>query len=154
MEMKFLYAGFLLLAGFLFFYICTRQLIYNFSVTLPLIKKFSPLGEEVFSAKFAKRFNGVSTFVWVLINAGIVFVIARYCPLYLQLSFIAGFVFGLLGSFKQLGINKKNFLSFCYMYARFSLNTELYSAMGEGKIKIINSFFKSQGLESFDLDLK
>ena len=40
------------------------------------------------------------------------------------------------------------------MYARFSLNTELYTAMGEGKIKKINSFFKSQGLESFDLDLK
>ena len=116
MEMKFLYAGFLLLAGFLFFYICTRQLIYNFSVTLPLIKKFSPLGEEVFSAKFAKRFNGVSTFVWVLINAGIVFVIARYCPLYLQLSFIAGFVFGLLGSFKQLGLIKE--LSVFLLYVR------------------------------------
>ncbi len=154
MEMKFMYAGFLLLAGFLFFYICSRQLIFNFSVILPLIKKFAPLGEEVFSAKFAKRFNGVSTFVWLLINAGIIFVVVRFCPLYLQLSFLFGYVTCFLGTFKQLGINTKNFQSFCYMYARFALTAELYAAMGEAKIKKINQVFKSQGLAPLDLDLK
>lgn len=151
MEMKFLYAAFLLLAGFLFFYICGRQLIFNFSVTLPLIKKFAPLGEDVFSAKFAKRFNGVSIFVWLLINAGIIFVIIKYCPLYLQLSFLGGFVTCLAGTFKQLGINQKNFQSFCYMYARFAPDAELYSAMGEAKTKKINQVFKSRSLAPLDL---
>lgn len=154
MEMKFLYAGFLLLAGFLFFYICTRQLIFNFSVTMPLIKKFSVLGEETFSAKFARRFNGVSTFVWILMNAGLIYVVARYCPLYLQLSFLAGWVFCFIGFFKQLKINKKNFRAFCLMYSRFSLNTELYAAMNEGKVNKINAVFKSLGHEPMDPDLK
>lgn len=154
MEMKFLYAGFLLLAGFLFFYICTRQLIFNFSVTMPLIKKFSVLGEETFSTKFARRFNGVSTFVWILMNAGLIYVVARYCPLYLQLSFLAGWVFCFIGFFKQLKINKKNFRAFCLMYSRFSLNTELYAAMNEGKVNKINAVFKSLGHEPMDPDLK
>lgn len=154
MEMKLMYAAFLLLAGFFFFYICSRQLIFNFSVTLPLIKKFAPLGEEVFSAKFAKRLNGVSTFVWLLINAGIIFVIARFCPLYLQISFIVGFVTCFLGTFRQLGINEKNFKSFCYMYARFALNTELYSAMGEAKLKKINNVFRSLGHEPLSFNFK
>lgn len=49
MEMKIMYGALIFVAGWFYFYICIRQLIFDFTVGYPLISKFGKAGENIFA---------------------------------------------------------------------------------------------------------
>ena len=68
MDAKIMYAALIFVAGWFFFYICLRQLIYDFTVGYPLIKKFGDAGETIFAAKPARNLNTISVLVWLVLG--------------------------------------------------------------------------------------
>ena len=60
MEMKIMYGALIFVAGWFYFYICIRQLIFDFTVGYPLISKFGKAGENIFAPTGARRMNTIS----------------------------------------------------------------------------------------------
>ena len=129
MDAKIMYAALIFVAGWFFFSICLRQLIYDFTVGYPLIKKFGDAGETIFAAKPARNLNTISVLVWLALCAGLSFVIIYFCPLYLMLSFWGGVLLGVIVYATKLGPRtKSNFEAFCRTYYRFMPDDELRTA--------------------------
>ena len=63
MEMKIMYGALIFVAGWFYFYICIRQLIFDFTVGYPLISKFGKAGENIFAPTGARRMNTISVFI-------------------------------------------------------------------------------------------
>ena len=69
LEMKIMYGALIFVAGWFYFYICLRQLIFDFTVAYPLISKFGKAGEQVFAPTGANRMNTISVVIWLVICA-------------------------------------------------------------------------------------
>ncbi|NLC72375.1 MAG: hypothetical protein GX684_01170 [Ruminococcaceae bacterium] len=148
MEMKILYAALMALAGWIFFYICVRQLVFNFTVGYPLISKLKPTGESVFYAKAARHLNNISVIIWFFIVAGISFVVIRFAPLYLQVSFAVGFISCILLFIKKLGPkDKKNLEAFLRTYSRFALPDDLRTAMYNADVPKVHAALRASGFD-------
>lgn len=146
MEMKIMYAALMALAGWFFFYICMRQLIFDFTVGYPLIKKFGAAGDGIFAAQGANRLNTISVIIWALICAALLFVVIRFCSLYLLISFFVGFLFCLAMFAKKLGPDtKSNFDAFCRTYCRFVPDDDLRAAMNDADLPKIHAALRTLG---------
>ena len=71
MEMKIMYGALIFVAGWFYFYICIRQLIFDFTVGYPLISKFGKAGENIFAPTGARRMNTISVVIWLIICVGL-----------------------------------------------------------------------------------
>lgn len=129
MEMKVLWAGALFLAGWLWFYFFLRQFIFNFTVAFPLIKRMSAVSDGLIH-KSALRYTWVSVAVCLVFIAAALFVVLRYCSVYLIISFFAGAAIGLAFYIKQLSPRcRAMFDAFCGTYYQFVPDDELRGAM-------------------------
>jgi hypothetical protein len=150
MEVKIMYGALIFIAGWLYFYICLRQLIYDFTVGFPLISKFGAAGEKILCAKNARRLNIISVVIWAAICVGLAWVTFRFCPLYLLLSFWAGVLLGVGLYIKKMGPRtKSNFEAFCRTYYRFMPDEELRAAAYEGDLPRLRA-----ALRALECDLK
>lgn len=129
MEMKILWAGAMVVAGWLAYYLFGRQFIFNFVTAFPLIRKMKETDKDLI-ADTAKKYTVTSAVVTGLICAVICFVIIYFCPLYLKLSFFVGAIVGAVMFKDRLdACNRDMFDSFCGTYYRFVPDDELRTAM-------------------------
>lgn len=133
-------------AGWLYFYICLRQLIFDFAVGYKLIKVFDSIGENVFGAQGARRLNTISVVIWTIICIVLAWVVIHFCDLYLIIGFFVGAAGALLMYIKRLGITtRSNFNAFCGTYCRFIADDELRQAAAQYDVKKMNALIKKMG---------
>lgn len=152
MDAKIMYAALLFVVGWFYFYICVRQLIFDFTVGYPLIRKFGDAG--VLAAVGARRLNTISVIIWLIICAGLAYAVIRLCPLYLMISFFAGAAVGLVVFFGKLGPRtQSNFDAFCHTYCRFVEDDALRAAMNGADLPKIRAALRTLGA-TLQFDLK
>lgn len=138
MEMKIMLSGAVVLGGFLWSYLFLRQLLFNFLIAHPMIRKMNQLQPELIAGG-AKNYTVVSDVVCIVVAGLILFLILRFCPLYVILSFAGGAVVAfLLVLFRTKPSNKSMFDLFCNAYCRFIPNDELRTILAKndyGKVK-------------------
>ena len=89
MEMKIMLAAALFFAGFLWVYLIIRQLLFNLAVAYPTLNKMKALKEDLIVIG-AWRYTHISMAVCILFSAVVLFVIFRFCPTYMLISFGVG----------------------------------------------------------------
>ena len=117
---------------------------------LPLIKKMRSLREDLIAIG-ADRYTVISTIVCAIFAAILLFVVIRFCPLYLTLCFAGGAVVAFVMLLKMVSPrNRAMFDTFCSAYCRFVPDDELRTAMYNKKTGPIRARLKALGLtESF-----
>ena len=131
MEMKIIWAAAMLFAGWLLAYLFGRQLLFNFKVAYPLIKKMNETSESLIDPN-SKKYTATSVVTCLVVSiiaiAAVVFLCRK--KIYLMLSFIAGVLicmFMLIGKIKPE--IRQFFDNFCETYYRFVPDDELRTAM-------------------------
>lgn len=151
MEMKIMYGALIFVAGWFYFYICLRQLIFDFTVAYPLISRFGKAKNgELFAARGANRLNTISVIIWLVICVGLGFLVAYFAALYLTICFFVGAVLGIILYIKRLGPGtRSNFEAFCHTYCRFVPDDDLRQAMNQCDLPKMRS-----ALRALDCELK
>lgn len=140
--------GVFVVLGWFWSYLFLRQLIFNFSVAFPMIKKMKAADNELI-ADTAKKY----TFVSVFANLLVCIVIAVLCLIflkksYLKICFAVGAVIALAFSISSLSYRtKRMFESFCTSYYRFVPDDELRTAMYNKKTGQIKSRLHELGIK-------
>ena len=147
MSMQILYTGAMFFAGWLWFYLFARQILFNLVTAYPLIRKMQKL-DPALIAVGAKRYTTTSVIVCSLIAAILVFVVVRFCPMYLIIAFFVGMLICLIMLIRQLSPeNHTMFDSFCSAYCRFVPDDELRSGMYDKNVKKINKRLREMGFD-------
>lgn len=143
---KIMLAGALFLGGWLWSYVFSRQILFNFITAFPLIKKMRALREDLIAIG-ADRYTTVSTIVCFIAAAIILAVVIRFCPLYMILCFAGGAIIAFIMLFSMVSPrNRSMFDTFCTAYCRFVPDDELRTAMYNKKTGPIRSRLKEMGL--------
>ena len=143
---KIMYAGAIFLGGWLWSYVFLRQILFNFLTAFPLIKKMRSLREDLIAIG-ADRYTVISTIVCAIFAAILLFVVIRFCPLYLTLCFAGGAVVAFVMLLKMVSPrNRAMFDTFCSAYCRFVPDDELRTAMYNKKTGPIRARLKALGL--------
>ena len=129
MEMKIMLAAALFFAGFLWVYLIIRQLLFNLAVAYPTLNKMKALKEDLIVIG-AWRYTHISMAVCILFSAVVLFVVFRFCPTYMLISFGVGSLICFLFLVTKIKPeNKAMFDSFCNAYCRFVPDDELRTLM-------------------------
>ena len=148
METKIMLAAAIFFGGWLLSYIFIRQLLFNFITAYPLIRKMQEIDSGLIAVG-AKRYTATSVFVCLLSTAVLAFVVARFCPRYLQISFLVGALLCVAMIATKLSPeNKPMFESFCTGYCRFVPDDELRTIMYNKDMKKINRRLREMGYGS------
>lgn len=144
MEVKIMYAALVFIAGWFYFYICLRQLIFDFTVGYPLIHKFGDA--KLMVAVGAHRLNTMSVIIWLIICAGVAWAVIRFAALYLIISFGVGVLLGVIQFRSKLGPRTpSNFEAFCHTYYRFIPDEALQKAVYEADLPKIRAALRDLG---------
>lgn len=134
MEMKIIIAAGVFFAGWLWCYLFGRQFLFNVMTAYPEIRKMQAAKKDLI-ADSSKSYTTISVIVCVFVIAVVAFLIFRFCPLYLKISFAVGAVLSLIMfAGKMSPDNKTTFETFCRTYYRFVLDDELRTAMYNCKL--------------------
>ena len=145
MEIKIMLAAALFLAGFLWVYLIIRQFLFNLSIAYPTLNKMKALKEDLIVIG-AWRYTHISMVVCVLVSAVVLFVVIRFCPTYLLISFgVGSLICFLMLVFKIKPQNKAMFDNFCTAYCRFVQDDELRTLMFEKDYKKIDRRLRELG---------
>lgn len=147
MAMKIMYAGALFFAGWLWFYLFMRQFLFNFTIAYPLIRSMQDLNKDLISVG-ARRYTTTSVVTCSVISVIVLFVIIRFCPLYLIISFAVGALICMIMLIPKISLkNREMFDSFCTAYCRFVPDDELRKVMYEKDLKKIDKRLREMELE-------
>ena len=91
MEMKIMFAGAILVGGWVLYYLFGRQFAYNIRTAFPLIRAMQETQQDLIDIS-AKNYTVVSALVTGIICAVLCFVVFFFCPLYLKICFAVGFL--------------------------------------------------------------
>ena len=145
MEIKIMLAAALFFAGFLWVYLIIRQFLFNLSIAYPTLNKMKALKEDLIVIG-AWRYTHISMVVCVLVSAVVLFVVIRFCPAYLLISFgVGSLICFLMLVFKIKPQNKSMFDNFCTAYCRFVQDDELRTLMFEKDYKKIDRRLRELG---------
>lgn len=148
MEMKVLWAGALFLGGWLWFFLFVRQFLFNFTVAFPLIKGMNRT-ENGLMHKAATRYTVISAIICALFIGIVLFVIIRFCAVYLMISFFVGGAVGfVLYINKFTPKNRQMFDAFCNTYYQFVPDDELRTAMYNKKTSQMKLRLHTMGLST------
>ncbi|MGI5976528.1 MAG: hypothetical protein ACOX68_02370 [Candidatus Limivicinus sp.] len=129
MEMKVLWSGALFLVGWLWFFFFIRQLLFNFTIAYPMIKKIKKCREDLI-APTANKYTTVSVVTCAVFIGIVLFIILYFCKTYQKIAFLIGGAVGLLTYVNKLTYRDRNmFDTFCATYYRFIPDDELRTAM-------------------------
>ena len=145
MEIKIMLAAALFFAGFLWVYLIIRQFLFNVSIAYPTLNKMKALKEDLIVIG-AWRYTHISMVVCVLVSAVVLFVVIRFCPTYLLISFgVGSLICFLMLVFKIKPQNKAMFDNFCTAYCRFVQDDKLRTLMFEKDYKKIDRRLRELG---------
>ena len=148
MAMKIMWAAAIFFGGWLFSYLFGRQLVFNYTVAYPTIKKMRSQDKDLI-APGADKYTNISVIVCVLVILIVVFIVVRFCKLYLIISFAVGAVSALVMYAPHLKFSERGtFDLFCSAYSRFVPDDELRTAMFERKPKEIRKRIRDMGLDA------
>lgn len=146
MESKIMLSAVLLLGGFLWTYLFVRQFLFNILIAYPMIKNMNTLQKDLIGLG-AVRYTRISNIVSLLIAAALLFLVVRFCPLYLSISFgvgaIAAFLFII---FRLKPENKEMFDLFSNAYYRFIPDDELRTIVYNKDYKKVYPRLKALGI--------
>ena len=146
-ETKIMLCGVLVLGGFLWSYLFIRQLLFNFMTAHPMIRKMNKLQPGLIAAG-ARNYTIVSDIVCFLVAAVILFLIIRFCPLYIQLSFAGGALVAFLFIvFRMRPSNKETFDLFCKTYCRFVPDDDLRTILANTEYPKVKAQLKKMGIK-------
>ena len=129
MEMKILWAGAIFFGGWLWFYLFGRQLVFNFRIALPMVKKMNTAREGLV-APGAGKYTWISNLLCLLLLAVGCSVVIRFCRLYLIIFFFVGFAVAFVTYFITCKITTPSVWDlFCSGYYRFVPDDELRTAI-------------------------
>lgn len=145
-ETKIMLSGALVLGGFLWSYLFLRQFLFNLLIASPLIKKMNALQPDLIAIG-AKRYTTISYIVTTLMGGVLLFLVIRFCPLYMTLSFAVGAVAAFLFIVPKMKPGNKNmFDAFSNAYARFIPDDELRTLLYNKEYKKIRSRLRIMGI--------
>jgi len=145
-EMKILLTAAVALGGFLWSYAFLRQILFNFLVAYPLIKKMRSLREDLIAIG-ATRYTNVSNIVCLLLAGVLAFVVIFFFPVYLSISFGVGALVSLAMLIKMVSPrNRVMFDSFCMAYYRFVPDDELRTAIYNKKTGPIRNRLRNMNI--------
>lgn len=145
-ELKIMLSGALVLGGFLWSYLFLRQFLYNFMVAFPLIKKMNTLQPNMIAVG-ATRYTVISVIISTLIGGGLLFLVIRFCPVYMCVAFGVGALAALLFILPRMKPeNKDMFDAFSSTYARFIPDDELRTLLYNKDYKKIRSRLRIMGV--------
>ena len=145
-EIKIMLSGAVVLGGFLWTYLFLRQFLFNVLIASPMIKKMNALQPDLIAVG-AKRYTFISNLVSVLIGGVILFLVIRFCPLYLTISFAVGALAAFLFILPKMKPGNKNmFDTFSTAYARFIPDDELRTLLYSKDYKKIRSRLRIMGV--------
>ena len=155
METKIMLCAGVFFGGWLWFYLFMRQFLFNLMTAYPMIRKMQEIDPNLIAVG-AKRYTNTSIIVCTVFSAIVLFVIFRFCPHYLIISFFVGAVLCMLMLWGKLSPqNKAMFENFCAGYCRFVGDDELRTLMFNKEIKKINRRLREMGYDrSFVPDFK
>ena len=143
---KIMLAGAIFLGGWLWSYVFVRQILFNYITAFPLIKKMRSLREDLIAVG-ADRYTTISTIVCFFFAAVFLFVVIRFCPLYLILCFAGGAIVAFVMLLRMVSPrNRAMFDAFCSAYCRFVPDDELRTAMYNKKTGPIRARLKAMEL--------
>lgn len=129
MEAKIMYGALMIVAGWVYFYICIRQLVFDFTVGYPIIRLFATDDDRLIVAKPARNLNTVSVCVWFLLCGVLGFLVVWFCSLWLMIPFWVGVIVGVVCYINKLGPKtKSNMDAWMRTYYRFMPDDELRTA--------------------------
>ena len=129
METKIMLCAGVFFGGWLWFYLFMRQFLFNLMTAYPMIRKMQEIDPNLIAVG-AKRYTNTSIIVCTVFSAIVLFVIFRFCPHYLIISFFVGAVLCMLMLWGKLSPqNKAMFENFCAGYCRFVGDDELRTLM-------------------------
>ena len=147
METKIMLCAGVFFGGWLWFYLFMRQFIFNLMTAYPMIRKMQEIDPNLIAVG-AKRYTNTSIIVCTVFSAIVLFVIFRFCPHYLIISFFVGAVLCMLMLWGKLSPqNKAMFENFCAGYCRFVGDDELRTLMFNKEIKKINRRLREMGYD-------
>ena len=129
--MEIMWVGIFLVIGWIWAYFFVRQILFDYKIAYPTVKKMHEADKELISIN-ANRYTTVSVILcsfFILLGAVLIIVFFRN-KLYILIPFFAGFIISAImiaGSIKLS--NRKLFDSFCATYYRFIPDDELRTAM-------------------------
>ena len=148
MAMKIMWAAAIFFGGWLFSYLFGRQLVFNYTVAYPAIKKMRSQDKDLI-APGADKYTNISVIVCVLVILIVFFIVARFCKLYLIISFAIGALSALVMYVPHLKFSERStFDLFCSAYSRFVPDDELRTAMFERKPKEIRKRIRDMGFDA------
>ena len=146
LSTKIMLAGAIFLGGWLWSYVFLRQILFNFVTAFPLIKKMRAMKEDLIAVG-ADRYTVISTAVCVFFAGLLLFLVIRFCPLYLILCFAGGALIAFVMLLKMVSPrNRAMFDTFCSAYCRFVPDDELRTAMFNKKTGPIRARLKEMDL--------
>lgn len=147
MEMKIMFSGALVLAGFLWSYLFLRQFLFNIRVAYPLIKKMIGLQPDLIGIG-AKRYTMISNLVSILVGGAIAFAVLYFCPFYIKIAFSIGAVAAFLFIFfRTKPENKESFDLFANAYYRFVPDDELRTLLYKKEYKQVKARLREMGVQ-------
>lgn len=154
-EIKIMLSGALVLGGFLWTYLFLRQFLFNTIIALPLIRKMNKLQPDMIAIG-AKRYTIISYIIVTLIGGAILFLVIRFCPVYMIVAFGVGALAALLFILPNMKPeNKSMFDAFSAAYYRFIPDDELRTLMYNKDYQKIRSRLRIMGvLDTFVPDFK
>ena len=145
-EMKIMLSAVLFLGGFLWSYLFLRQLMYNFIIAFPLIRRMNRLQSDLIAVG-AKRYTLVSVIVTTLMGGVLLFLVIHFLPLYLTLSFAGGAIIAFIFIIARMKIsNREMFDLFANAYSRFIPDDELRTLLYQKEYKKIKARLKEMGI--------
>ena len=147
METKIMLCAGVFFGGWLWFYLFMRQFLFNLMTAYPMIRNMQEIDPNLIAVD-AKRYTNTSIIVCTVFSAIVLFVIFRFCPHYLIISFFVGAVLCMLMLWGKLSPqNKAMFENFCAGYCRFVGDDELRTLMFNKEIKKINRRLREMGYD-------
>lgn len=147
METKIMLCAGVFFGGWLWFYLFMRQFLFNLMTAYPMIRKMQEIDPNLIAVG-AKRYTNTSIIVCTVFSAIVLFVIFRFCPHYLIISFFVGAVLCMLMLWGKISPqNKAMFENFCAGYCRFVGDDELRTLMFNKEIKKINRRLREMGYD-------
>ena len=147
METKIMLCAGVFFGGWLWFYLFMRQFLFNLMTAYPMIRKMQEIDPNLIAVG-AKRYTNTSIIVCTVFSAIVLFVIFRFCPHYLIISFFVGAVLCMLMLWGKLSPqNKAMFENFCAGYCRVVGDDELRTLMFNKEIKKINRRLREMGYD-------
>ena len=147
MQIKIMLAAAIFFGGWLLSYVFIRQLLFNFITAYPLIRNMQSIDSDLIAVG-AKRYTTTSVLVCLFASAIIMFLVLRFCPKYLIISFFVGVLICVLMLIGKISPqNRPMFENFCAGYCRFVPDDELRTIMYSKDVKKINRRLREMGYD-------